>query len=119
MDYKVVTLDSLNSGAVRDLFDAAWERLLENIGDENTKGDTTREIKISIKVKPSKDRANAVTTVAVTDKLAPLNPHESFVVLSSDGVRVKAYTTDPKQEALPLEGGGNVTQFPAAAGGGK
>lgn len=119
MDYQEVTLDSLNSGAVKDLFDAAWSRLLENIGDENTKPDATREVRVVIKVKPDKKRESAVTTVAVSDKLAPINPHESFILLSSDGKGVTAYTTDPRQQSLPLEGGGNVKEFPAAVGGGK
>jgi len=119
VDYQEVTIDSLNSGAVKELFEEAWGRLLENVGDENTKPDAVREVRITIRVKPDKKRATAVTTVAVGDKLTPINPHESFILLSSDGDRVKAYTTDPKQGALPLEGGGNVSEFPAVAGGGK
>lgn len=120
MDYKVVTLETLNGGAVKDLFDVALDKLLENIGDENTKADASREIRIVVSVKPDKQRATAVSKVAVTTKLAPVNPHESFVVLSSDGSRVMAYTTDPKQNELGLgEADGKVTPFPAAAGGGK
>ena len=121
MDYQEVTIESLNSGAMKDLFEAAWKRLLENIGDSNTKADAVREVRVVVKVKPDKKRESAVTTVAVTDKLTPINPHESFILLSSDGTKVSAYTTDPNQQSLALEGGAenNVRQFPAAAGGGK
>lgn len=118
MDYHEVTLDTLNMGAARELFEAAWVRLLENIGDENTKAEAVRSISITVKVKPSKNRDNASTTVAVTEKLAPLCPHEHFVVLSTDGRRVQAFTTDPKQQSLGLEDEGlNVTPFAATAAG--
>lgn len=117
MDYHEVTLESLNMGAARDLFEAAWNRLLDNIGDENTKPDAVRSISITVKVKPNKNRENASTTVAVSEKLAPLNPHEHFVVLSSDGRRLHAYTTDINQPSLGLEQPGNITPIAAAVSG--
>ena len=119
MDYQEVTLDTLNIGAARDLFEAAWTRLLANIGDENTKPTAVRSISITVKVKPNDTRESATTTVSVVDKLAPLTPHEHFVILGMDGGRVHAYTTDPKQQALGLETEEprNITKFPAAAGG--
>jgi len=121
MKYEEVTLDTLNMGAASELFEAAWNRLLANIGDENTKATAVRSISITVKVKPSETRDSATTTVSVTDRLAPLNPHEHFVILGSDGNGVHAYTTDPKQQSLGLEAAepDNVTRFPAAAGGGK
>jgi hypothetical protein len=118
MDYHQVTLDTLNMGAVRDLFEAAWERLLENIGDENTKAEAVRSIAITVKVKPNKNRDNAATVVAVTEKLAPLNPHEHFVVLSTDGRHVQAFTANLNQPSLGLEEHEpNVTPFAAGAAG--
>jgi len=119
MDYQAVTLGTLNMGAALELFEAAWERLLDNVGDENTKATAVRSVQITVRVKPNEERNSAVTTVAVTDRLAPLSPHEHFVILGSNGHGVQAYTTDPKQQVLGLETPGleNVTQFPAAAGG--
>lgn len=110
MDYKEVSLDTLNSGAVIELFNEEWEKLLENIADENVSADTMRELRIVIKVKPDKNRQTAKTTVEATTKLAPVKPHESFVLLSGDGGRVNAYVSDPKQQEL--EGiGGNVVEM--------
>lgn len=116
MDYKEITLDTLNMGAARELFDAAWKRLLDNIADENTKATAVRSISITIKVKPSETRETANTTVGVKESLAPLNPHEHFVYFSTDGRNLHAYTTDPKAPMLDFEGD-NVSQFPAIAGG--
>lgn len=117
MDYQKVTLDTLNMGAARELFEEAWKRLLTNVGDENTKATAVRSISLQIKVKPNESRDSATTTVAVKETLAPLNPHEHFVILGSDGKHVTAYTADPKQQSLGLDEPGNVTPFPAAAGG--
>jgi len=103
MDYQEVTLDTLNMGAARELFEAAWNRLLANIGDDNTKPTAVRSISITVKVKPNENRDSAATTVAVTDRLAPLSPHEHFVILGTDGHRVSAYTADPKQQSLGLD----------------
>jgi len=115
MDYHEVTLDSLNMGAARELFEAAWDRLLDNISDDNTKAEAVRSIAITVKVKPNKNRENASTTVSVTEKLAPLNPHEHFVVLSTDGKRLHAYTADINQPTLGLEVAGNITPIAAGA----
>lgn len=100
MDYRQVTLDTLNSGAVIDLFNEEWDKLLENIADENVKPEGTRELRIVIKVKPDKNRQSAKTTVEATTKLAPVKPHESFVLLSGEGGRVNAFVSDPKQQEL-------------------
>jgi len=110
MDYKKVSLDTLNSGAVIDLFNEEWEKLLENIADENTKSDGQREVRIVIKVKPDKNRQSAKTTVEATTKLAPVKPHESFVLLSGEGGKVNAYVSDPRQQELEgIEG--NVVEM--------
>jgi hypothetical protein len=117
MDYQEVTLDTLNMGAARELFEASWQRLLDNIGDENTKATAVRSIAITVKVKPNDQRSSAETTVSIVERLAPLNPHEHFIVLSGDGQRVQAYTADPKQQVLGLEEPGNVTPFAAGTAG--
>lgn len=102
MDYRVVTLETLNSGAVVDLFNYEWDRMLENIQDPNTKPDDVRKIKIEVTVKPGKERDNATTKVSVSASLAKNIPHESFIVLGGDRGQLKAFTTDPKQQDLDI-----------------
>lgn len=103
MRYKLVNLETLNSGAVLELFQAEWEKLLENIADPNVKPDAMREIIIKVKVKPTKDRSSANTSVEVKSKLASIMPHESVIVFSNeDGEKVQAYTSDPKQMEFGL-----------------
>lgn len=120
MESRIVTLDTINSGAVIDLFTEEFDKLLANVADDNTEADKVRSISIKLSVKPSKDRSKADTKVEVTSRLAPLKPHESFIVLSSDGSKVQAFTTSPaKQQELPGVEAENVRQFPQAAGGSK
>jgi len=107
--FKEVSIDTLNNGAITDLFNEEFEKLLNNIADENTKSEVTRELKISVKVKPSKDRSQAVTTVSVTNKLAPIKPHEGSMVFSYDGEKLKAFTSDVTQPELP-----NITKIKEA-----
>ena len=115
MDYHVVTLESLNSGAVLDLFGAEWDRMLENIQDPNTKPDGVRKVKIEVTVKPDKDRNHATTKVQVTSKLESNQPHESFIVLGGESGRLVAYTTDPKQQTLEIESDLNIKIFQTEA----
>ena len=111
MGYKKVNLSTLNSGAALELFEEEFRKVLVNLSDENTKADATREIKLTIKIKPSKSREVATTQVSVTSKLAPIKPHEASILLSFDGTEVGAYTTNPNQKELPYEEGEAVNEI--------
>ena len=119
MEYKGINLETLNSGAIMDLFNVEWPKLLQNINDPNTKPDAVRKLKIEIAVKPAKDRRNATTSVSVTTNLAAIMPHESFIVIGVEDGKVQAYTFDPKQQSLEFEDEdegddeAKVTPFPA------
>jgi hypothetical protein len=113
-DYQHVTLESLNSGAVMELFDNAWQKLINNVQDHNTKPDAVRKVKIEITVKPAQDRRNAVTRVSVIPTLAPVVPHEASIIIGAENGKVQAYTFDPKQQVLDLEDE-KVRPFPQEA----
>jgi hypothetical protein len=112
LDYQTVTLESLNSGAVLDLFEAEWQKLINNIQDPNTKPDAVRKVKIEISVKPAKDRRNASTSVSVTPTLAHAMPHEASIVIGLEDGKVQAYTFDPNQKSLDFEGEGESKAIP-------
>lgn len=115
VESKTIALDTINSGAAKDLFDEAFKKLLENIADENTKAKAVRSITLKISVAPSEDRGQATTTVEVKTNLAPIKPHSGTVLFSFDGSRVEAFAvSNPKQP--DLEGLNDPKVFAAAAG---
>jgi len=104
MDYEVVDkIEDMNGGIVKDLWPDALAEVLENIGDENTPAQATREINLKISFKPTKDRASAYTTVEMKTKVAPPKASESVVLLSNDGHKTKAYTRHHDPEQIGLE----------------
>jgi hypothetical protein len=112
MEYKGINLETLNSGAVMELFDVEWQKLLNNVNDPNTKPDAVRKLKIEISVKPAKDRRNASSSVSVTTNLAAIMPHEASIVIGVEDGKVQAYAFDPKQQSLDFENqDGKITQF--------
>lgn len=110
MDYEVVEkLEDMNGGVVKDLWPDALAEILENIGDENTPAQSTREINLKISFKPTKTRDSAYTTVEMKTKLAPPKANESVILLSNDGKVTKAYARQHDPEQMGLE----VVDFPS------
>jgi hypothetical protein len=117
LDYKQITLETLNSGAIIDLFDVEWRKLLNNMQDPNTKPDAVRKVKIEIAVKPSKDRQNASTSVSVKASLSDVVPHVASIVIGVKNGEAQAYAFDPKQISLDFdeeesEIDGDIVNFP-------
>ena len=100
-----VALQTLNGGAVVDLFNAEYEKLLANVNDENTKPDATRSITIKIEVKPGKTRRDAECRISVSSRLAPIKPAESTLYLDSDDGILAAYEDNPEQHTLDFTSG--------------
>lgn len=106
-----VTLDSLNSGALNDLFTAEFDKVLQNISDPNTKPDAVREITMSVKIKPDKTRSMCTSIVSMKSKLVPIMPHESIVHLARKNGKLGAYIDDAQQLNLysnPAVASGNA-----------
>jgi len=99
---EVVTIDQVNNGAVSDLFEMEFKKILNNLADENTSWKTQREVSIKVKVKLSDDtRSTAITMVEVTAKTAPPKPNMAIVHLDTDGENVAAFTRhEPDQPEL-------------------
>ncbi|MPL66020.1 hypothetical protein SDC9_11688 [bioreactor metagenome] len=96
-----VDLATINGGALIDLFQEQWKRLVANIADINTKPDAVREISIKIKVKPDKSRRNATSQIHCEAKLPTVQDHESFIFFEKEGEVLVAYPDDPRQQVLP------------------
>ena len=102
-DYHEVNLLNLNNGAAQDLFLYELGKVIDNITDESTPAKTRREITIKVSLFPSGDRDTIATSVCASSKLAPVKPHEHYMVLGNRGDGIKAYTADPRQQHLGFE----------------
>lgn len=98
------TLTNLHNGAAVELFEYELKRVLENIADDNTSPTAVREIKITIKLKPSKDRSTATTELNVDSKLCPPQAHESVMFFDSDGRgNFGAFVTQLREQELDFQ----------------
>ncbi len=92
---EVITLEQVNNGAIGELFQTEFKKILNNLADENTSWKTQREITIKLKVKlSSEERDTATTLVEVVSKVAPPKPNEAIVHLDSDGRDVFAFARE-------------------------
>ena len=96
-EYSELNLNNLNNGAAVDLVNEEIMNVLRNIHDPNVPVEAVREIRLVIKIKPTKDRHSATTSVSVSSKLAQIAPHESSVGLGFSGNQPKAYVNNMRQ----------------------
>ena len=115
MEYvRIKSLADLNDGAVDELFQHEFVKLLNNLQDENTSWKEPRQVTIQITVKPnSETRESCTSSIKVTSKLAGIKPHESSLLLDYDGSGVTAHAyKKPVQQELD-----NITEFKKEANG--
>ena len=96
--YKEVSLESINNGAALELFQEELKRVMGNINDVSISSDAPREIRLVFKIKPSKDRSSALTTIQASSKLVSTE-HQSSIFIS----RQNCYVTNPKQEIFDFK----------------
>lgn len=71
MDKTNLLLSELAGGRLQQQFNRVLNRVLENIGDENTEPEKAREITIKITIKPDEYREMSDVTCVVSSKLVP------------------------------------------------
>ena len=101
MGYIKLSLTKLGGGVVEEILAEELKKVLQNIGDPNTKANIPRTIELKIKFKPSDDRSISSITCEVKSKLAPGRPFETMAVLSTDGENISAFENDMRQPDLP------------------
>lgn len=107
---KIVTLNEINKGAISELFEVEYQKLLNNLADENTNWKTGREITMKLKVKlSSEERSSAVSMVEVASKLAPPKANEEIIHLNFNGRDVEALAIKPTNQ-LNLENVVNIEE---------
>ena len=93
MNYKPVDLNTINNGAATELFQEEFEKVMRNINDLSVDSLAPREVSLKFRIKPSKDRQSAITTIQASSKLISVAEHESAILITPKG----AYSANAKQ----------------------
>lgn len=96
----VVSLITLNQGAAVELFDNELKRVLANIADSQTEATASREIKLSVKIKPTESRKEAAVILKCESKTAAQKPAASQMWFGKVEGEAVAVQTDPNQGKL-------------------
>lgn len=115
-DEEYVDLVNLGRGAAVELLNDALNRVWDNVLDPNTAPKATRNVVLTVTIKPNEDRNIATALIDVKAKLAPPKGVGTVVYVGKDksGQGV-AMEHNPRQPELPLAD--NVTNI--AEGGGR
>ena len=100
MEYKEANLITINGGAAAELFAEEFRKVLLNVNDLCVPADTEREIKLTFKIRPTKDRSMASILIEAKSKLAGVEPHSGQVFIGHEGNKLRALTSDMKQGQL-------------------
>ncbi len=98
---EIVDIQNINEGALVEGFAIELRRALENIADINTVATATREVTLTLLLKPHGDRVLIETEFRCKSKLAGIEAHKSKLFLghTEDGAPI-AFLNDPRQ--MPL-----------------
>ena len=75
--------ETLCDGEMLEALEIELQKALDNIADERTEAEKTREIILKIKIKPDEERGLADVIVEVSSKLAPQIPLETSILVTS------------------------------------
>jgi hypothetical protein len=95
-----VTLETIGSGALNELFEAELARILSNITDPNTDTATKRVMTITVKFKPNRDRDIADVDIACNSKLAGIMTVSTQLFMGKHKGKLIAVESDPRQTNL-------------------
>lgn len=112
---KEVSLETIQNGAVIDMFNEELQKVMQNIADANTKPDAVRSITITVSIKPDKTRRSAATAIECKSRICPVKPSDGVIFLSEakDG-SLEAYEDDYKQLELEATDGKSIYTMPKA-----
>lgn len=95
-----ISLDTLANGGLRERFEDALQRLLQNIQDPNTDPKATRKLSVVLTWKPDKERRTAGVGIEVKVALADHEGLATTIFMGVDGTQVLARENDLHQGGL-------------------
>lgn len=105
MNHKKVDITTICGGAVPEVFNEAFQEIIDNIDDPNTDQKKPRRILLAFDFIPLQDRAKVNIKFGIVTKPVPVCHVESHMILTRQGGgQLEAYTTDIRQEELFRDG---------------
>lgn len=111
---EALSFENLGGGAAAEKFEESLKKVLANILDPNTRAQTSREIILRVKIKPSEERTDADVVIDCQAKLASdkVFPTKIFIGKNINGVP-EAHEVNSNQYALFPKTKENVTAIAA------
>jgi len=100
MEIEKVTAETLGMGAAIERLNDGFDQLLVNISDPNSQADAIREIKLTIKIKPKKDRTSCEYQVHLNTKLAGPKPLVGIIFVGRQKGKMTAFENNPDQMGI-------------------
>lgn len=97
---RVVSLDTLAGGALREMFGEELDTVLANIADPNTDDTAKRSITMTVTFKPNKKRDEVEVLIGCSAKLASVMKHSTRLFVGRQQGRLIAVEDDPRQSGL-------------------
>ena len=97
---ELLSIDNMANGAVYEMAGEGLKRLAANIADPNTDATQKRELRITIKVSPYKDRSGAELAISVDTKLAGLKGVDGVMYVARRNGEYLAFGRNTKQEEI-------------------
>lgn len=83
-------LSEINSGALQEVFDYEFDKVLRNIRDVNTDPKAKRKVTIEMTISPNEKRTIGDIDFKVKHTEAPINGFATAITITEDGRKVVA-----------------------------
>lgn len=98
-----VSLVTINGGAAVEAFDDELRKVLDNIGDPNTKPDFTREVTLTVKISPDEQRRYADVIITAKSKVAPTRESSTLFWLGKDPKTKKVFASERNINQMSID----------------
>lgn len=96
METNVSSLLDMANGAIKERLDYEMGRVIQNIGDPNTKAAAKRTITVKITLEPDEERQHIEVSATASSTLAPMHPVKTALAVGNEEGRVVAVELTPQ-----------------------
>lgn len=96
METNVSSLLDMANGAIKERLDYEMGRVIQNIGDPNTKAAAKRTITVKIILEPDEERQHIEVSATASSTLAPMHPVKTALAVGNEEGHVVAVELTPQ-----------------------